>query len=157
MRSRTSRLGIAFLALLFTFLFTGCRGFGNHKETAKKPKTLPTIVFMTDFGTANDAVAICKAVITGIVPHVRIMDITHQVTPYSIEEGARFLAGVSPYYPAGTVFLVVVDPTVGSLRKAVVVKTKKSQLFVLPDNGLIHQSPTATASKERARLRIPPG
>jgi S-adenosylmethionine hydrolase len=92
---------------------------------------------MTDFGTANDAVAICKAVIIGIVPRVRIMDITHQVTPYSIEEGARFLAGVSPYYPAGTVFLVVVDPTVGSLRKAVVVKTKKSQLFVLPDNGLI--------------------
>jgi len=137
MRSRTSRLGIAFLALLFTFSFTGCRGFGNHQETAKKPKTLPTIVFMTDFGTANDAVAICKAVITGIVPRVRIMDITHQVTPYSIEEGARFLAGVSPYYPAGTVFLVVVDPTVGSLRKAVVVKTKKSQLFVLPDNGLI--------------------
>jgi S-adenosylmethionine hydrolase len=92
---------------------------------------------MTDFGTANDAVAICKAVIIGIVPRVRIMDITHQVTPYSIEEGARFLAGVSPYYPAGTVFLVVVDPTVGSLRKAVVVKTKKRQLFVLPDNGLI--------------------
>jgi S-adenosylmethionine hydrolase len=137
MRSRTSRLGIAFLALLFTFLFTGCRGFGTHRETAKKPKTRPTIVFMTDFGTANDAVAICKAVIIGIVPRVRIMDITHQVTPYSIEEGARFLAGVSPYYPAGTVFLVVVDPTVGSLRKAVVVKTTKSQLFVLPDNGLI--------------------
>jgi S-adenosylmethionine hydrolase len=65
------------------------------------------------------------------------MDITHQVTPFSIEEGARFLAGVSPYYPPGTVFLVVVDPGVGSSRKAVVVKSKKGQFFVLPDNGLI--------------------
>jgi S-adenosylmethionine hydrolase len=97
----------------------------------------PTIVFMTDFGTANDAVAICKAVIIGIVPQARIMDITHQVTPFQIEEASRFLAGVTPYYPAGTVFLVVVDPGVGTSRKAVIVKSKKGQYFVLPDNGLI--------------------
>jgi S-adenosylmethionine hydrolase len=96
---------------------------------------------MTDFGTANDAVAICKAVIIGISPRARIMDITHQVTPFSIEEGSRFLAGVSPYYPAATVFLTVIDPGVGSARKAIVVKTKKGQFFVLPDNGLI--SPVA--------------
>lgn len=92
---------------------------------------------MTDFGTANDAVAICKAVMLGITPHARIMDITHQVTPFSIEEGARFLSGVTPYYPAGTVFVVVIDPGVGTSRKAVIVKTKKGQFFVLPDNGLI--------------------
>ncbi len=92
---------------------------------------------MTDFGTANDSVAICKAVILEIVPDVRIMDITHQVTPYSIEEGARFLAGVTPYYPPETIFLVVVDPGVGTSRKAVIVKSKKGQFFVLPDNGLI--------------------
>lgn len=92
---------------------------------------------MTDFGTANDAVAICKAVMLGIDPDARIMDITHQVTPFSIEEGARFLNGVTPYYPAGTVFVVVIDPGVGTSRKAVIVKTKKGQYFVLPDNGLI--------------------
>lgn len=92
---------------------------------------------MTDFGAANDAVAICKAVMISIAPDVRIMDITHQVTPYSIEEGARFLAGVTPYYPPGTVFVVVIDPGVGTSRKAVIVKTKKPQYFVLPDNGLI--------------------
>jgi S-adenosylmethionine hydrolase len=92
---------------------------------------------MTDFGTANDAVAICKAVILGIAPDARIMDITHHVTPYSIEEGARFLAAVSPYYPAGTVFVAVVDPGVGTSRKAIIVKSKKGQYFVLPDNGLI--------------------
>jgi hypothetical protein len=92
---------------------------------------------MTDFGTANDAVAICKAVILGIAPAVRIMDITHQVTPFSIEEASRFLAGVSSYYPPGTVFLVVVDPGVGTSRKAIIVKTKKGQYFDLPDNGII--------------------
>ena len=96
-----------------------------------------TIVFMTDFGTANDAVAICKAVIAGIAPDARLMDITHQVTPYQIEEAARYLAGVTPYYPSGTIFLVVVDPGVGTSRKAVIVKSKKGQYFVVPDNGLI--------------------
>lgn len=73
----------------------------------------------------------------GIAPDARIMDITHQVTPFSIEEGARFLAAVSPYYPSGTVFVAVIDPGVGTSRKAVVVKSKKGQFFVLPDNGLI--------------------
>jgi S-adenosylmethionine hydrolase len=97
----------------------------------------PLVVFMTDFGTANDAVAICKAVMLGIAPDIRIMDITHQVTPFSIEEGARFLAGVTPYYPSGTVFVGVIDPGVGTNRKAVVVKSKKGQYFVVPDNGLV--------------------
>jgi S-adenosylmethionine hydrolase len=97
----------------------------------------PAIVFMTDFGTANDSVAICKAVMLQIAPDARIMDITHQVAPFSIEEGARFLAGVTPYYPGGTVFVVVIDPGVGTSRKAIIVKTKKGQYFVLPDNGLI--------------------
>ena len=104
-------------------------------QAASAPR--PTIVFMTDFGTANDAVAICRAVIYSVAPDVRLTDITHQVTPFSIEEGSRFLAGVTPYYPSGTVFLVVVDPGVGTSRKAVIVKSKKGQYFVLPDNGLI--------------------
>jgi len=125
-------------ALLAGAFLTGC-GSKAAKEEAQPPNATPhpTIVFMTDFGTANDAVAICKAVIIQIVPDVRIMDITHQVTPFSIEEGARFLAGVTPYYPANTVFLVVVDPGVGTSRKAIIVKSKKGQYFDLPDNGLI--------------------
>jgi S-adenosylmethionine hydrolase len=59
------------------------------------------------------------------------------VTPFSIEEAARFLEAVSPYYRAGTVFLAVVDPGVGTSRKPIIVKTKKGQYFVVPDNGLI--------------------
>jgi S-adenosylmethionine hydrolase len=57
------------------------------------------------------------------------------VTPFSILDGARFLYGATPYYPAGTVFVVVVDPTVGSTRKAIIAKSKRGQYFVLPDNG----------------------
>jgi S-adenosylmethionine hydrolase len=72
-----------------------------------------------------------------IMPEVRIVDLTHQVTPFSILDGARFLYGATPYYPAGTVFVVVVDPTVGSSRKAIVAKSKRGQYFVLPDNGLL--------------------
>jgi S-adenosylmethionine hydrolase len=110
------------------------QGQAGTSQTRSGP---PTIVFMTDFGTANDAVAICRAVIFGISPDVRLTDITHQVTPFQIEEAARFLEGVTPYYPAGTIFLVVVDPGVGTSRKAIVVKSKKGQYFVLPDNGII--------------------
>jgi S-adenosylmethionine hydrolase len=114
----------------------GCRTTGSLR-TNKPWATAPTIVFMTDFGTANDAVAICKAVIAGIAPDARIMDITHQVTPFSIADASRFLFGVTPYYPSGTVFLIVVDPGVGTSRKAVIAKSKKGQYFVAPDNGLL--------------------
>jgi S-adenosylmethionine hydrolase len=103
-------------------------------QTGKYPQT---IVFMTDFGVLDDSVAICRGVMYSIVPEVRIVDLTHQVTPFSILDGARFLYGATPYYPAGTVFVVVVDPTVGSTRKAIVAKSKRGQYFVLPDNGLI--------------------
>jgi hypothetical protein len=108
-------------------------------QTGKYPQTIypQTIVFMTDFGVVDDSVAICRGVMYSIMPEVRIVDLTHQVTPFSIVDGARFLYGASPYYPAGTVFVVVVDPTVGSPRKAIVAKSKRGQYFVLPDNGVI--------------------
>jgi S-adenosylmethionine hydrolase len=129
------------IALLAAALFSvTCCSTRTLQEQARAPQSgsgRPTIVFMTDFGTANDAVAICRAVIWGIAPEVRLTDITHQVTPFQIEEAARFLEGVTPYYPAGTIFLVVVDPGVGTSRKAIMVKSKKGQYFVLPDNGVI--------------------
>jgi S-adenosylmethionine hydrolase len=105
-----------------------------NAQTAKYP---PTIVFMTDFGVVDDSVAICRGVMYSIMPEVRIVDLTHEVTPFSILDGARFLAGATPYYPAGTVFVVVIDPGVGSTRKAIVAKSKAGQYFVLPDNGLL--------------------
>jgi hypothetical protein len=106
-----------------------------HAQTAEKYP--PTIVFMTDFGVVDDSVNICKGVMYSVMPDVRIVDLSHQVTPFSILDGARFLFGATPYYPAGTVFVVVIDPGVGSTRKAVIIKSKRGQYFVLPDNGLI--------------------
>src|SRR6267142_999716 len=137
----TSRVRFFLLPLLALTLAAACSKDRTQNDSAGSSASPslkhPTSVFMTDFGTANDAVVICKAVIVGIAPEARIMDITHQVAPSQMEEGARFLAGVTPYYPAGTVFLAVVDPGVGTSRKAVIVKSKKGQFFVVPDNGLV--------------------
>ena len=121
---------LKFLLLAFLLMFSTLAG----AQSGKYPQT---IVFMTDFGVVDDSVAICRGVMYSIMPEVRIVDLTHQVTPFSILDGARFLFGATPYYPPGTVFVVVVDPTVGSSRKAIVAKSKRGQYFVLPDNGVI--------------------
>ena len=126
-RSRGSKF-VALAAMIFLFSVL------TFAQAGKYPQT---IVFMTDFGVVDDSVAICRGVMYSIMPEVRIVDLSHQVTPFSILDGARFLYGVTPYYPAGTVFVVVIDPTVGSTRKAIVAKSKRGQYFVLPDNGLL--------------------
>jgi S-adenosylmethionine hydrolase len=126
-KSRRPLFAIALAAMIFLAALAVA-------QSAKYPQT---IVFMTDFGVVDDSVALCKGVMYSIMPEVRIVDLTHEVTPFSILDGARFLYGATPYYPAGTVFVVVIDPTVGSTRKAIVAKSKRGQYFVLPDNGLL--------------------
>lgn len=106
-------------------------------QTQPPPASFRTIAFMTDFDVRDDAVGICKAVMNGIAPGVQVIDITHQVKPYNIAEGARFLAGSVPYFPRDAVFVVVVDPGVGSARRAIIAKSKLGQYFVVPDNGLL--------------------
>jgi S-adenosylmethionine hydrolase len=128
--SKQSRGSKFVLLAAMIFLFSAL----TSAQAGKYPQT---IVFMTDFGVVDDSVAICRGVMYSIMPEVRIVDLSHQVTPFSILEGARFLYGATPYYPAGTVFVVVIDPTVGSTRKAIVAKSKRGQYFVLPDNGLL--------------------
>lgn len=98
---------------------------------------LKVIGFMTDFDVKDDAVGICKAVMDGVAPGVRVIDITHQSEPFNIAMGARFLAGSAPYFPKDAVFAVVIDPGVGSTRKAIIAKSRVGQFFVLPDNGLL--------------------
>ena len=106
---------------------------------AQQPAPVPTRVigFMTDFDVKDDAVGICKAVMDGVAPGVRIIDITHQTEPYNIAMGARLLAGSAPYFPRDAVFVVVIDPGVGSTRKAIIARSRVGQFFVLPDNGLL--------------------
>ena len=122
------------IALCVVFLFLLASPILSQQPAVQPP---PTVVFMTDFGVVDDSVALCKGVMYGITPNLRIVDLTHQVNAFSIRDGARFLFGATPYFPAGTVFVVVVDPGVGSSRKPVVVKSKRGQFFVLPDNGLM--------------------
>jgi S-adenosyl-L-methionine hydrolase (adenosine-forming) len=132
---QTKPLRLRFMAALaVVWLVFGALPAASAQASGKYPQT---IVFMTDFGTVDDSVPICKGVMYSLMPDVRIVDLTHQVTPFSILDGARFLFGATPYYPAGTVFVVVIDPGVGSTRRAVVIKSKRGQYFVLPDNGLI--------------------
>jgi hypothetical protein len=107
------------------------------QQPAPTPHPTKVIAFMTDFDVKDDAVGICKAVMDGIAPGVRILDITHQSEPYNIAMGARFLAGSAPYFPKDAVFVVVIDPGVGSTRKAIIARSGVGQFFVLPDNGLL--------------------
>lgn len=123
--------------LLFFSFYPGLAGQEVSGVKSQPTQAEHTVVFMTDFGLRDDSVAICKAVMLRVDPALRIMDITHDVTPFSILDGARFLAGTTPYYGPGTVFVTVIDPGVGSSRKAVVAKSKLGQYFVLPDNGLL--------------------
>jgi S-adenosylmethionine hydrolase len=95
------------------------------------------IAFMSDFDVKDDAVGMCKAVMDGVAPGVRIIDMTHAVEPYNIAAAARLLGGFPPYLPADAVFVAVVDPGVGSTRKAIIAKSRRGQYFVLPDNGLL--------------------
>ena len=123
------------LARLFSIILLLAAGL--HAQ-----QTQHVVGFMTDFDVKDDAIGICKAVMVGIDPAIRIIDITHQVTPYDIAEGARFLAGSAPYFPADAVFVVVIDPTVGSTRKAIIAHSRRGQYFVLPDNGLLTLFPS---------------
>ncbi|MCX5795888.1 MAG: SAM-dependent chlorinase/fluorinase [Elusimicrobia bacterium] len=111
--------------------------FSVQPVRAAPPQTRRTIGFLSDFDLKDDAVGICKAVMEGVAPGVKVIDITHQVTPFAIAEGARFLAGAAPYFPRDAVFVAVVDPGVGGSRKAVIARSKAGQFFVLPDNGLL--------------------
>ena len=95
----------------------------------------PVITLLTDFGTKDHYVASMKGVILSINPRCLPIDITHQVSPHDILEGAFILANAYSFFPRGTIHLAVVDPGVGGLRKPVLLVTQ-NYYFVGPDNGL---------------------
>lgn len=98
--------------------------------------TRPVITFLTDFGVADDFVGTCHGVMKRITPEVDIIDITHAIEPLQVLQGSLVLANTLPYMPEG-VHLAVVDPQVGTERRAVVVQTGDGRLLVGPDNGLL--------------------
>jgi S-adenosyl-L-methionine hydrolase (adenosine-forming) len=96
----------------------------------------PVITFLTDFGVADDFVGTCHGVMKRITPAADIIDITHAIQPLQVLQGSLVLANTLPYMPAG-VHLAVVDPGVGTDRRAVVLRVADGRLFVGPDNGLL--------------------
>jgi len=93
------------------------------------------ITLLTDFGTKDGYVAQMKGVIASITD-ARVIDITHEIAPQNVREGAFILWTTAPFFPMGTVHVAVVDPGVGTQRKGLVIATKK-QVLVGPDNGLL--------------------
>jgi hypothetical protein len=95
------------------------------------------VVFQTDFGTKDGAVSAMKGVASSVDMHLKLYDLTHDIPAYNIWEAAYRLDQTVAYWPAGTVFVSVVDPGVGTTRKSVVVKTKTGHFIVTPDNGTL--------------------
>lgn len=98
--------------------------------------TTTPIAILTDFGTTDIYVGVMKGVILNIAPNAPIVDITHAVRPQDVQQGAFLLMNSYHYFPAGTVFLGVVDPGVGSARQPIAVEAGGYR-FVAPDNGLL--------------------
>jgi hypothetical protein len=96
----------------------------------------PVIVLLTDFGLDDAYVGVMKGVILRICPQVHLIDLCHTVQPQQIRQAAFLLANAYAYFPKGTIFLVVVDPGVGSSRKAIAVHAG-DYTFVAPDNGVL--------------------
>lgn len=118
-----------FIWIVFFFIFFSCE--------QKKGNNHRALVFQTDFGLKDGAVAAMKGVAFGVSPRLSMYDITHEIPPYNIWEGAYRLNQAAAYWPAGTVFVSVIDPGVGSSRKSVVVKTVTGHYVVTPDNGTL--------------------
>lgn len=94
------------------------------------------IVILTDFGTSDPFVGIMKGVITQIAPDAPIIDLTHEIPPGDIRRAAVTLWQSVDYFPPGSIFLVVIDPGVGTSRRAVIVHNGQHS-FIAPDNGVL--------------------
>ncbi len=96
----------------------------------------PVVALFTDYGWDDPYVSQLKGVIITIDPTARILDLTHTVPPFNVAEGAYLLDQCAEEFPAGTIFVAVVDPQVGTARDPVLIETNKGKFFVGPDNGL---------------------
>jgi S-adenosylmethionine hydrolase len=96
----------------------------------------PVIALLSDFGTRDHYVGSMKGAMLGICPDITIVDITHEIAPHDVLGGALQLAGAYRYFPAGTIFVAVVDPGVGSARRGLAAEAGDYR-FVAPDNGVL--------------------
>jgi S-adenosylmethionine hydrolase len=96
----------------------------------------PVIALLSDFGARDHYAGTMKGVMIGICPDLTLVDITHEITPHDVVEGALQLAASCRYFPPGTIFLAVVDPGVGSPRRGIAAEAGDFR-FVAPDNGVL--------------------
>ena len=98
---------------------------------------MAVVTFLSDYGLGDDFVGVCHGVIARIAPDVRVIDVTHGIARHDVREGAIVLRRALPFMPAG-VHLAVVDPGVGSERRAVALRcADEGRVLVGPDNGLL--------------------
>lgn len=113
----------------------------------------PLITLLTDFGSRDAYAAIMKGVILGIAPRANVVDLCHEITPYQIPEAGFTLGQSFRYFPKGAIHVVVIDPGVGSDRRALAVEAL-GQRFIGPDNGvfsmLFREAASAAPGKKRA-------
>ncbi|MFM7718929.1 MAG: SAM-dependent chlorinase/fluorinase, partial [Actinomycetota bacterium] len=118
------------------------------------------IVFLTDYGLADEFVGVCRGVMLAIAPDARIVDLTHAVRRHDVLQGSIVLGRASAYMPRDAVHVGVVDPGVGSDRRAIAVETASGALLVGPDNGLLSGAwrslgGAESADKSRAEGGVP--
>ena len=101
----------------------------------KEINFMPILTLTTDFGTKDGFVGTMKGVIWSICPTVQIADISHEISPQNVIEGAYALGRAYAFFPSGTIHVAVVDPGVGTARRPIAAMVGQ-QVFVGPDNGL---------------------
>ena len=116
------------------------------RPTSKRP---PLIVLLTDFGTRDEYVGVMKGVISSINPEARTIDLSHDLHPHDIMEAGFMLYRSYRFFPEGTIFLVVVDPGVGTERRIIIIR-QASYYFLAPDNGVL----SFIFKKEEAKMVV---
>ena len=114
----------------------------------------PPITLMTDFGTEDVYVGVMKGVIAGIAPDARVIDLTHAVGDFNIVEAAFRIRQAHPWFPEGTIHVIVVDPGVGGERRAVAMRAG-GHVFVAPDNGVLSSIDADKGHDELVELTNP--
>jgi len=109
----------------------------------------PVVTLTTDFGLNDHFVGTIKGVILNIAPEAEVVDICHSVQAFDVLDGALAIAQAYPYFPVGTIHVVVVDPGVGTARRPIILSTER-EYFVAPDNGVLSM---IYAREERIRVR----
>lgn len=115
----------------------------------------PIITLTTDFGTADPYVGMMKGAVLGINPRASIVDLCHSIGPQAIQQGAFIIGAAFSYFPADTIHVVVVDPGVGTDRKAILLLTPAGR-FLAPDNGVLSYVLARYAAGDAANEALPP-